>query len=170
MKPICMQATMLSLTVGAVSAGLSFLLFASPALALDQREAEAVVTIMEALAQEMGEGMSTDAARIFYDYDSLSGSLIPAAGFDRASWIVAYDAVASGYMATIPQDEFDAIFEEPLAMLEASGLPEDQKVAMRAHVDSLIAEAQQVRLDGMQHAEVVRPLEARLYPLFYGEY
>ena len=149
---------------------LALLLGTSPALALTPHEAEAVVSVMEVLAVDMGEGMSADAASIFYDYDTLGANLITEAGFDRAGWIEAYEAVAAAYMATIPQDAFDAVFEEPLAMLEASQLPDDQKAAMRAHVNGLIAEAQAVRQSGMVHADVVRPLEARLYPLFFDAF
>lgn len=143
---------------------------AMPALALSPEEAEAVVAIVEQLAVETGEGMVIDAADIFYDYDSLGASLIPAAGFDRQSWSIAYEAVATGYMATIPEDEFNAVFDEPLARLAASGLPEDQMEMMRGHVDGLIAEAQQARLSGMAYADIVRPLEDRLYALFYGAF
>lgn len=143
---------------------------ALPALALTTGEAEAVVGVVEQLAEETGEGMVADAAEIFFDYDSLGGNLIPAAGFDKASWVVAYDAVVGGYMATIPQDEFNAIFEEPLARLEGSALPDDQKAMMREHVEALVAEAQATREEGMVHADAVRPLEDRLYTLFFGEF
>lgn len=153
------------------AAALALLLgVAQPALALTPAEADAVVTIVEQLAVEMGEGMVFDAGGIFYDYDSLGASLIPAAGFNKQEWIVAYEAVAAAYMATIPEDEFNAIFEEPLAQLAASGLPEEQMQAMLAHVEGLIAETQQTRLSGMQYADVVRPLEDRLYELFYGDF
>jgi hypothetical protein len=144
--------------------------FVTPVMALTSHEVEAVVGVVEQLAQEMGEGMVADAAGIFYDYDSLGAALIPEAGFSRESWITAYDAVTAGYMATIPQDEFDAVFEEPLATLEASELPEEQKAMLREHVAGLIAEAQALRQSGMQYADVVRPYEARLYPLFYGAF
>ncbi|KRA98986.1 hypothetical protein ASD83_00090 [Devosia sp. Root685] len=146
------------------------LLLATPVVALTTEEAEAVVGVVEKLAAETGEGMVADAAEIFFDYDSLGTNLIPAAGFDRTSWVVAYDAVASGYMATIPQDQFDAIFAEPLAMLDGSALPDDQKAMMREHVEGLIAEAQAVREQGAVHAEAVRPLEGRLHALFFGEF
>lgn len=146
------------------------LLMATPALALTAAEAEAVVTVVERLAAETGEGMVADAAEIFFDYDALGTNLIPAAGFDRTSWTIAYDAVASGYMATIPQDEFNAIFEEPLARLAGSALPDDQKAMMREHMEGLIAEAQSAREQGMAHADVVRPLEDRLHTLFFGEF
>lgn len=143
-------------------------LIATPAMALTTDEAEAVVEIIEQLAAETGEGMVADAGEIFFDYDALGTNLIPAAGFDRESWVVAYDAVATGYMATIPQDQFDAIFEEPLAQLEGSALPDDQKAMMREHVEELLAEAQAAREQGVVHAEAVRPLEGRLHALFSG--
>lgn len=144
--------------------------FVTPVMALTSEEVEAVLGVVEQLAQEMGEGMVADAAGIFYDYDSLGASLIPAAVFSRDRWVIAYDAVTAGYMATIPEDEFNAVFEEPLATLEASELPEEQKAMLREHVAGLIAEAQAVRQSGMQYADVVRPYEDRLYPLFYGEF
>ncbi|MBO9587337.1 hypothetical protein [Devosia sp.] len=150
-----------------VAAGL---MMATPAVALTTVEAEAVVGIVEQLAAETGEGMVADAADIFFDYDALGANLIPAAGFDRASWVVAYDAVASGYMATIPLDDFNAVFEEPLALLEGSALPDDQKTMMREHMEGLIAEAQAVREQGVVHVEAVRPLESRLHALFFGEF
>lgn len=146
------------------------LVMATPAMALTADEAEAVVGIVEQLAAETGEGMVADAAEIFFDYDALGTNLIPEAGFDRASWVTAYDAVASGYMATIPLDQFNAVFEEPLARLEASTLPDDQKVMMREHMAGLIAEAQAAREQGAVHAEAVRPLEGRLHALFFGEF
>lgn len=153
------------------AAALALLLgLTAPAQALTSAEAEAVVGIVEQLAEEMGEGMVVDAADIFYDYDSLGVSLIPAAGFDRQGWRIAYEAVATGYMATIPEGEFNAVFAEPLARLDGSALPEDQKAVIRAHVEGLVAEAQQARLSGMVHAEVVRPLEYRLDALFFGAF
>lgn len=142
---------------------------AMPALALDRAEAEAVVGIVETIAADMGEGMVAGAGGIFYDYDALGAAQIPAAGFDRSEWVDAYEAVVRGYMATIPQAEFDAMFEAPRAQLEGSQLPEEQKAALRDHVEGLIAEAQQARQDGMAHVETVRPLADRLYPLFFGE-
>ncbi|KFL31916.1 hypothetical protein JP75_05805 [Devosia riboflavina] len=150
-----------------VAAGL---MMATPAMALTVGEAEAVVGIVEQLADETGEGMVADAAEIFFDYDALGANLIPAAGFDRASWVTAYDAVASGYMAVIPLDEFNAVFEEPLALLEASALADDQKAMMREHIVGLVAEAQATREQGMVHADIVRPLEGRLHALFFGEF
>lgn len=143
---------------------------ATPALALTASEAEAVVGIVELMAEETGEGMVADAAEIFYDYDAMEANRIPAAGFSRESWVSAYDAVASGYMATLPQAQFDAIFAEPMALLEASELPADQKAMMREHMEGLIAEAQETRQQGMAHADVVRPLEHRLHALFFGDF
>lgn len=140
----------------------------APAVALTQAEAEAVVGIMEQLTADIGETMTTDAAGIFYDYDAFDTVLIPAHGFDRQSWVMAYDAVMAGYLAIIPEAEFMVTFHEPLALLEESGLPEDQKAMMRAHIDTLMAEAQAVRAAGAAYADVVRPLEARLHPLVYG--
>lgn len=160
MNSILVRAAALALLLG----------LTPPAFALTSAEAEAVVGIVERLAEEMGEGMATEAANIFYDYDSLGASLIPAAGFDRQGWRLAYDAVATGYMATIPEDEFNAVFAESLMQLDASPLPDDQKAMLRAHMDGLVAEARQARLAGMKHADVVRPLQHRLAALFFGAF
>lgn len=143
---------------------------ATPALALTAAEAEAVVGIVELMAEETGEGMVTDAAEIFFDYDAMEANRIPAAGFSRESWVTAYEAVASGYMATLPQEQFDAIFAEPMARLDASALPEDQKKMLREHMEGLIAEARETREAGRAHADVVRPLQDRLYVLFFGNF
>lgn len=146
------------------------LTLAAPAVALDPREAEAVVAIMEQLGVESGEGMYHGGGDIAYAFDGNGFGLIPAAGFSEQSWIVAYDAVATGYMATIPQDEFDAILNEPLAMLEASTLSDELKAEMLTDMEQLIAEAQAARETGFAHADVVRPLAARLDVLFSGEF
>lgn len=143
---------------------------ATPVLALTASEAEAVVGIVELMAEETGEGMVTDAAEIFFDYDAMEANRIPAAGFSREGWVSAYEAVASGYMATLPQAQFDAIFAEPMALLEASELPEDQKTMLREHMEGLIAEARETRQQGMAHADVVRPLQDRLHALFFGDF
>ncbi|MBN9335230.1 hypothetical protein [Devosia sp.] len=143
---------------------------AAPALALTAEEARAVVDIVEVMAAETGEGMVADAGDLYFDYDSLGANRIPAAGFSRESWAVAYDAVASGYMATLSQEDFDAVFAAPMAQLEASALPEDQKTMLRDHIAGLVAEAQATRQQGMVHADVVRPLEDRLYALFFGDF
>jgi hypothetical protein len=156
-----------SLYLGA--AALAVLMGSSlPVHALTQGETEAVISIMEQLTDEIGETMSTESGDIFYDYDMMDGALIAAEGFSRESWIVAYDAVMSGYLAVIPEAQFLATFEEPLALLEASELPEDQKAMMREHVDGLMTEALEIRHAGAAYAELVRPHEQRLQVLVYG--
>ena len=140
----------------------------APAMALTPDEAEAVIGIMEHLTAEIGETMSTESGGKFYDYDSMDGALIAAQGFSRESWVVAYDAVMAGYLAVMPEAQFRMTFEEPLALLDNSELPEEQKAMMRAHIGELMAEAQALRNAGAAHADVVRPYEQRLYPLVYG--
>lgn len=155
----------LRLAAAALLAGL-----ATPALALTTEEAEAVVSIVENIAEITGEGMIADAGALFFDYDALEANRIPAAGFDRESWIEAYDAVASGYMATLSQEDFDAVFTDPMKQLEASQLPEEQKKALREHMEGLFADAQETRKAGMVHVDAVKPLEDRLYVLFFGDF
>lgn len=151
--------------VVAIMAGL-----ASPALALTANEAKAVVEIVELMAEETGEGMAIDMGDIFFDYDAMEANRIPAAGFDRESWITAYEAVATGYMATLSDQAFNAVFEEPMAQMEASALPEDQKKMLREHMERLMAEVQEKREAGRVHADVVRPLQDRLHVLFFRDF
>ncbi|MBJ3783502.1 hypothetical protein [Devosia sediminis] len=166
-----LNAAALALAVGAVSSVLAFVITPQSVLALDAGEAEGVISVMEVLTEEFGESMTTDAAESFYDYDSLDSTmLIEEAGFDRDSWIAAYEAVSAGYMAIIPQDQIDAMFAEPLALLDASELPEDQKAEMRRHVEGLMVEMQALRERGQAHADVVRPFESRLAALFAGSF
>ena len=136
------------------------------AVALDYATAESVVSLMEALAEDTQLRMSTGSGPEFFDYDAFDGERIPAAGFTEDSWIVAYDAVASAYLATIPLAEFEAKLSEPLDRLEASGLPEDQKQFMRDHMASIIDGAKAERERGMADAATVGPLVPRLRRLF----
>lgn len=140
---------------------------AGPVLGLDLRTADTVVTLMETIIDESGEEVYHGGGDVFFEADY--NGHITAAGFSQATWSVVFDEVVTGYMATIPQDEFDAIFREAVAALEASALTDEQKAEGRKDMVLVIAEAQQARESGMPHAQAVLPLADRLYPMFYGE-
>lgn len=140
---------------------------ASPAAALDTNTAAAVVTIMEQISDGRGEGVYYGGGDAFFDLDD--AGLIAAAGFGRSDWSAAFDEVVTGYMATIPQDEFDAMFREIIDMLDASAVDDTQKAELRQDIVVHIAEAQRARESGMQHAQAVLPFADRLYPMFFGE-
>lgn len=149
----------------AVVAGL-VLALTGPALALDASQASTVVGLMEQVAEQSGESVYYGGGDTFFDLDY--DGLIAAAGFDRDRWVVIYDEVVTGYMATIPQGEFDAIFSGVLETLEASDLSDEQKQSLRVDWEQEIGMAQQARKDGAEHAEAVRPLADRLHALFFG--
>jgi len=139
-----------------------------PAAALDANRAGTVVTIMEKISEESGEDIYYGAGDVFLELDD--NGYIAAAGFSDADWVVTFDEVVTGYMATIPQDEFDGIFRDLVAMLEAStALSDAQKAEVRQDMVLNIAEAQRARESGMPHAHAVLPFADRLYPMFFGE-
>lgn len=141
--------------------------FAVPVVALDTNRVGTVVTIMEKISEESGEDIYYGAGDVFLELDY--NGYIAAAGFGEADWIATFDEVVTGYMATIPQDEFDAMFRDVVAMLEASALSDEQKAELRQDMVLHIAEAQRARESGMVHAQAVLPFADRLYPMFFGE-
>ena len=141
--------------------------FAMPVAALDANRVGTVVTIMEKISEESGEDIYYGAGDAFLELDY--NGYIAAAGFGEADWITTFDEVVTGYMATIPQDEFDALFRDVVAMLEASSLSDEQKAELRQDMVLHIAEAQRARESGMVHAQAVLPFADRLYPMFFGE-
>ncbi|UXN71852.1 hypothetical protein N8A98_12025 [Devosia neptuniae] len=149
---------------------LAVLALTGPGWALDQREAEIVVGIMEQVAAISGEPIYYGGGGEVFDYDTQNGELIPAAGFDHDSWITAHDAVLTGFMASMPEPEFNAIFAGPLAQLDAStSLSAEQKAAIRADLEPEIAAARAARESGQANADAVRPLLPRLQVLVFGE-
>lgn len=133
---------------------------AMPALALDAGEAERVVGLMETLSSQMGLEVYHGGGDAFLEADH--GGEIAAAGFSEARWLAGFDEVVSGYMASIPQGEFEAAFIEALALLDESALADDQKAMIRAEMDAHIALAQQTRRDGAAYVDAVRALKDRL--------
>lgn len=152
----------------ALLAALASLFLASYAVALESRQAAIVADVLETLAAERGEPVYFDdeAADDWHEFDADGYGLIPAAGFTRESWQVAYEQTMKGLMALMPQSEFDAMFgnvEEKVAALQ--GLTAEQK---RELADDFMAEAERVkayRAEGAPFAEAVRPVAGRLRAL-----
>lgn len=141
-----------------------------PALALDEREATAVVEIMEAYAAASGEPVYHGGAGEVFEYDMDGEDLIGAAGFDFDSWSIAFDDVLTGFMASIPDAQFNAIFDEPLARLDAStSLTDEQKAVIREDLEPEIAAAHEARAGGARFAAIVQPLLPRLQVLVFGQ-
>lgn len=149
-----MKRVFLSLGILAIIAG--------PGVAFDIGEAETVVAILEQLADERGESVYVQAAADWFEFDAETSGLIAAAGYDEESWTLAYDALLSGYMAAIPEAEYEAMISGPMSRLEASALSEEQKALVREEVERVVAEAREQWQVGTRHADVVRPLVPRL--------
>lgn len=142
-------------------------MLAGPALALDMATATKVVELMETIADASGETVYYGGGDVFYDLDY--DGQIAAAGFGSADWAIVFDEVVSGYLAIMPQNAFNAIFEDALARLDASSLTEEQKLSVRTDMEQEIGMARQARLDGAAYADAVRPLAGRLDALIFGD-
>lgn len=153
-----------------VAIGLIAVIWAAPALALDGRQAEAVVGLMEQLAEASGEPIYLGGSGDMLAYDEAGDGLIAAAGFDADGWDSAYDAVITGYMAGMPDEAFEAMFRAPLARLEANTtLSGEQKAAIRAEMEPHIAEAQAAREAGRVHMAAVLPVAERVRALLLSD-
>jgi hypothetical protein len=150
------------LTLGALIVG-----FAAPAMALDAGEADRIVRLMETLSEELGIEIYYGAGDVFFEEDQ--GGAIAAAGFSEARWSSGFNEVVAGYLASLSQEEFDAMFSEAMDLLEASELDEEQKAAIRADMEAHIADAYERRRDGAVHAHAVSGLTDRLHRLMFEE-
>ena len=137
-------------------------ILAGPGVAFDTGEAEIVVSILEQLADERGEGVYAEAAADWFEFDAEGSGLIAAAGYSEENWMHAYDALLAGYTAALPEAEFEATISGPMARLETSSLAEDQKALLRGEFKRLIAKSRELRQVGAPYADVVRPLMPRL--------
>ncbi|WP_353186826.1 hypothetical protein [Bosea sp. (in: a-proteobacteria)] len=140
----------------------AFALSVAAAAALETREVEAVVTILERLSVETGRTVFYDerAAREWFEIDAESSRLIPAAGFGEASWKSAFDRTMTGFLAAIPQPELERMtrdFSDRLGKMT----PEHRQMATAMlreqvkHIDAL-------REQGERYRPMVAPYAARL--------
>lgn len=144
---------------------LGLVLSVLPAFALSAGEAQKVIELVEKLEPDRGK-IAYDEEEADQWFEDDSAGLIEKAGFSREGWKEAFDAVMQGYLALVPQSEFDAKLSVIKTRLEsASGLSAEQKAAVQAMFDEQVVAIHTYRQNGRQHMDVVRPLAARLKPL-----
>lgn len=160
MKTIMRQ----SVIVASLLCGLS-----TPALALDSRQAEAVVGILEQLAHERGEAVYMDAAYDWFEFDAEGQGIITAAGFDEQSWVSAYEETLMGYGAGIGEAEIDAQIAQAEAGVAASSLSSEQKSAILADFYVQMDAVRAAAREGQAYAAAVAPVRERLRVLVEGE-
>lgn len=143
----------------------------APGWALNAQEAKAVVTILELLSPERGEGvyMGEGVAEAWFEYDLEGVHTIMAAGFSEQSWARAYDELLLGYAAGIDLAELEAQIAAAAANVAASGLGESDKAEFLADFHAQMAEVKAARLQGVVHADAVAPYWDRLHRLVQGE-
>jgi len=139
--------------------------------ALERREIEAVVGVLEKLTSETGNTVyyDEDAAEEWFKTDEEMSELIPAAGFSRRSWKAAFDQTITGFIASVPEAEFDEMIEEFIdKVAEAGKLTPEQKreaaIALRAEMGRL----DEVREQGAPYRDLVVPYGPRLRKLVFS--
>jgi len=139
--------------------------------ALERREIEAVVGVLEKLTSETGNTVyyDEDAAEEWFETDEEMSELIPAAGFSRRSWKAAFDQTITGFIASVPEAEFDEMIEEFIdKVAEAGKLTPEQKreaaIALRAEMGRL----DEVREQGAPYRDLVVPYGPRLRKLVFS--
>lgn len=148
----------------AIAAAFAIGLVSTNAVALEKREVEAVVTILEQLSADTGQTVFYDeeAAQEWFEIDEESSQLIAAAGFTDTSWKNAFDQTMAGFIASMPSADRDEMEEKYAGKLnEAKMTPEQKQAAMemlRAQLDKINA----IRTRGAQYRGVVGPYAARL--------
>lgn len=142
------------------------------ARALDARDVEAVVTVLEKLAAETGNSVFYDeaAAEEWFELDDGSSQIIPAAGFSRESWKTAFDRTITGFIASIPEAEFEQIFGEFIDKIaEAGKLTAQQKQEAASMLRAEMGQLDAVRKQGAPYEAVVDPFGKRLRRLAFGD-
>lgn len=148
-----------------VLSSLIYYLAAQPAMALDTREVQAVVAVLEQLASETGDTVYYDdeAAEEWFEIDDESSQLIPAAGFTRASWKEAFDQTMTGFIASIPDAEFEQMMEEFIDKIaEIARMTPEQKQAAAEGLRAERGKFDAVRKQGAEYRAIVIPYAERL--------
>lgn len=143
-------------------------LAATPAAALDAREVEAVVAILERLSSETEKTVFYDeeAAQEWFEIDDEASQIIPAAGFTDASWKEAFDGTMTGFIASIPEAELEAMMEEFVnGIAEAAKMTPQQKEEARKMLHAELGRFEEIRALGAQYRGVVAPYAPRLRKL-----
>lgn len=149
----------------AIAAAIAFGLSVTGTAALEMREAEAVVTILERLSSETGKTVfyDEDAAQEWFEVDDESSRLIPAAGFSEAGWKAAFDQTMTGFIASIPQAELERMMEEFADKLgELGRMTPEQKQAATEMLRAQMGNFDAIRAEGAQYSDTVAPYAARL--------
>lgn len=138
---------------------------AGTAAALNTRDAQAVVTVLEKLAAETGGSVyyDEDAAQEWFEIDDESSQLIPAAGFTQSSWKEAFDQTMTGFIATIPQVELEQminVFMEKIGELGKMTPQQKQEAAEALHAE--MGKFDAIREAGARYQDIVSPYAQRL--------
>lgn len=146
-------------------AALALSLAPSRADALERREVEAVVTILERLSAATGKTVFFDeeAAREWFEIDEGTSRLIPASGFTGASWKDAFDQTMAGFISAIPPAELEAMVDDFAAKLdEARKMTPGQRQVVKELLHEQMRGQQEIRDNGMPYRGVVSPYFARI--------
>ncbi|KAB2680899.1 hypothetical protein [Brucella pseudintermedia] len=149
----------------AVAAAIALGLSATSAAALEKREAEAVVAILERLSSETGKTVfyDEDAAQEWFEIDDESSQLIPAAGFSETRWKAAFDQTMTGFIASIPQAELEQLMEEFADKLgELGKMTPEQKKAATEMLRAQMGNFDVIREKGAPYRNVAAPYADRL--------
>ncbi|HWK67971.1 MAG TPA: hypothetical protein VNS34_23860 [Rhizobiaceae bacterium] len=150
---------------GTVLSSLIYCFSAEPAMALDAREVQAVVTVLEKLASETGDTVYYDdeAAEQWFEIDDESSQLIPAAGFTRASWKEAFDQTMTGFIASIPDAEFEQMMEDFIDKIaEIARMTPEQKQTAAEGLRAERGKFDAIRNRGAKYKAVIIPYAERL--------
>lgn len=143
----------------------------SPASALTAREAAKVVALVEQLQPEFGPlAYDRETADDWFDRDAAQGGAIVRAGFTRDSWRAALDATICGYLASIPQETVDALFDQMRQRLARTPrMNAEQRAAALAFVEGERERFEALRAAGQADIAVVRPFTPSLRQLLPQE-
>lgn len=147
--------------------GLPLLFAGGAAHALTQEQVATVIDIVEKLSPELGTvAYDDDEADRWFEDDSGKDDLIGRAGFDQSGWKMVFDATITGFLATVPEQEFISLFDTiRQRVLAAKSLNVEHREMMLQEVDKQLALVGQLRTDGKPYASLVRPFSARLRKL-----
>lgn len=139
-----------------------------PAMALTADEVGAVTRLLGELEPEFGKiAYDETVAEEWFEQDQDNEGRIAKAGFTRESWKEALDATFMGYLATIPQSEFDAEMARIETRLETSTtMNAEQKSAMREIMNEQFASIRALRDGGADYVDTVRPYSDHLHAVF----
>lgn len=149
-----------------IAAAFAFGLAATDAAALETREVEAVVTILERLAAETGKTVFFDeeSAQEWFEIDDESSQpIIPAAGFTEPSWKDAFDQTMTGFIATISPDELEKMMEELADKLgEVAQMTPEEKQEVTEMLHAEMGKFDAIRERGAPYRSAVEPYAMRL--------